>query len=430
MELDTYNLDAAQLEAVLTPQTKAIVPAHTYGHPADMNAIMDFAKKHNLSVIEDCCHAFGAQYHGQYAGDIGTAGFLSFAGKGISVCGLGGMARAGLDVTLVDRWAEHVAAINSEGLMIDGARGLHRVRLPAITPDDLVTLAPLETVIVAVKSQDTQTALDQLLPHSTPETVFVSMQAGYNALTFGDIVGQSRTIVANPHFGGALIAPGHLEAGFPNYMWIGEWDGALTERLRQVQQALNHYTPTYMTDNIWGVVWSKFCFGFQTITTSISDRPSGQIFTEEKYKRVAAALVGEALAVAEAMGIDLVGFDFFDPGPYQMAGRGNWDGLIRWIDEAWPRHEVFRAHGFHKFRKTGSGMRFDRQHRKQKSESTARMPALRQLRGKVGIQTPLIDALMHMVEEIETEKRPITQNNLDELHALLGNMSQEKHYAE
>lgn len=345
----------------------------------------------------------------------------------ITVVGAGGiggllaawMARAGLNVTVVDRWAEHVAAINHDGLFIDGARGEHRVRLPAMTPDAIGQIGPLGTVIVAVKSQDTEAALGQLLPHSTPETVFVSMQAGYNALTFADIVGRERTIVGNPHFGGALIGPGHLEAGFPNYMWVGEWDGALTTRLRQVQLALCHYTPTYMTTNIWGVVWSKFCFGFQTIVTSISDLASGAIFTEAKYKRVAAALVSEALAVAEASGIDLVGFDFFDPGPYQMYRAGNMDGLARWIDEAWPRHEVFRAHGYHDFRKKGSGMRFDRQHRKQKSESTARMPALRRLRAEVGLETPMIDALMQMVEEIERDERPVTQANLDELYSLL-----------
>ncbi len=91
VELDTYNIDTDLLDAALTPQTKAIVPAHTYGHPAAMDDILDFAQRHSLAVIEDCCHAFGAQYRQQYVGAIGTAGFLSFAGKGISVCGLGGM---------------------------------------------------------------------------------------------------------------------------------------------------------------------------------------------------------------------------------------------------------------------------------------------------------------------------------------------------
>jgi dTDP-4-amino-4,6-dideoxygalactose transaminase len=92
VELETYNLDPSLLEAALTPNVKAIVPAHTYGHPAAMADIKAFAQRHHLYIIEDCCHAFGAVYHGEYTGSLGDAGFLSFAGKGISVCGLGGMA--------------------------------------------------------------------------------------------------------------------------------------------------------------------------------------------------------------------------------------------------------------------------------------------------------------------------------------------------
>ena len=143
--------------------------------------------------------------------------------------GIGGligswMARAGCDVTLIERWREHVDAINHEGMRIDGARGIHQIKVRAITPDQIATIAPLQMVIVAVKTQDTRRALEQLLPYSTAQTAFVSMQAGYNALEFERLVGAERTIVGNPHFGGALVSPGHLEAGFPNTIWIGEWD--------------------------------------------------------------------------------------------------------------------------------------------------------------------------------------------------------------
>src|SRR5205823_7806655 len=91
IEAETYNLDPSRLEAALTPAVKAIVPAHNYGHPADMDAIMEFARRHDLLVIEDCAHANGAKYRGATAGTLGLAGFISFAGKAISVCGLGGM---------------------------------------------------------------------------------------------------------------------------------------------------------------------------------------------------------------------------------------------------------------------------------------------------------------------------------------------------
>ena len=87
----TFNLDPAAVEDAITHSTKAIVPAHKYGHPADMEALQTIAKVQRLALIEDACHAFGAAFDQKRVGPLGTAGFLSFAGKGISVCGLGGM---------------------------------------------------------------------------------------------------------------------------------------------------------------------------------------------------------------------------------------------------------------------------------------------------------------------------------------------------
>ena len=85
------------------------------------------------------------------------------------------------------------------------------------------------------------------------------MQAGENIHIVEETVGSERTIGADPNYGGALVDPGHLEAGFPNYIWIGEMDGQYTSRLRQLQLDLMHWTPTYVTDNIQGVIWTKIC---------------------------------------------------------------------------------------------------------------------------------------------------------------------------
>ena len=91
VEEATMNLDPRGIEPAITPRTRAIVPAHKYGHPADMDAIVGIARERGLVVVEDLCHALGAEQGGRMAGTIGDAAFLSFAGKSISVCGLGGM---------------------------------------------------------------------------------------------------------------------------------------------------------------------------------------------------------------------------------------------------------------------------------------------------------------------------------------------------
>jgi len=88
----TCNLDAAQIEAKLTPRTKAILPVHLYGQCCDMDVILEIAKRNGVAVVEDACHAVGAEYKGRKAGSMGTTGCFSFhEQKNISTLGEGGM---------------------------------------------------------------------------------------------------------------------------------------------------------------------------------------------------------------------------------------------------------------------------------------------------------------------------------------------------
>lgn len=88
---DTYNLNPHELEEKITPKTKAIIPVHLYGQPADLEAIMQVARRHNLLVIEDAAQAHGAQYHGRRVGSIGDAACFSFyPSKNLGAYGDGG----------------------------------------------------------------------------------------------------------------------------------------------------------------------------------------------------------------------------------------------------------------------------------------------------------------------------------------------------
>jgi dTDP-4-amino-4,6-dideoxygalactose transaminase len=88
----TFTMDATQLEAAITPRTKAIIPVHLYGQCADMDPILAIAKKHGLTVIEDACQAHGAEYKGRRAGSMGDMGCFSFyPGKNLGAAGEGGM---------------------------------------------------------------------------------------------------------------------------------------------------------------------------------------------------------------------------------------------------------------------------------------------------------------------------------------------------
>jgi len=87
----SYTMDPSKVEAAVTTRTKAIIPVHLYGQPADMDAISAIATKHNVPIIEDSCQAHGAKYNGRRAGSLGRAACFSFyPSKNLGACGEGG----------------------------------------------------------------------------------------------------------------------------------------------------------------------------------------------------------------------------------------------------------------------------------------------------------------------------------------------------
>jgi dTDP-4-amino-4,6-dideoxygalactose transaminase len=87
----SYTMDSTKLERAITSKTKAIIPVHLYGQPADMDAINSVAAKHGIPVIEDSCQAHGAKYKGRPTGSLGTAACFSFyPSKNLGACGEGG----------------------------------------------------------------------------------------------------------------------------------------------------------------------------------------------------------------------------------------------------------------------------------------------------------------------------------------------------
>lgn len=91
MDSETYNIDVSKIEEKITSKTKAILPVHLYGQPADIDPILEIAKKYNLFVIEDACQSHGAKYKGRRAGSLGdVAAFSFYPGKNLGAYGDGG----------------------------------------------------------------------------------------------------------------------------------------------------------------------------------------------------------------------------------------------------------------------------------------------------------------------------------------------------
>src|ERR1051325_4272746 len=109
---ESYNLDPGKLESALTPRTKAIVPVHLYGQPADMQPILDIARSRGITVIEDAAQAHGAEYRGRRAGSLAELACFSFyPGKNLGACGEGGAVMTSnpeyaRTIPLVRNWGE------------------------------------------------------------------------------------------------------------------------------------------------------------------------------------------------------------------------------------------------------------------------------------------------------------------------------------
>jgi perosamine synthetase len=88
---DTWTIDPVRIEAAITGRTKAIIAVHIYGHPCDMDPILAIARRHGITVVEDCAQALGARYKGRRVGSLGDVGCFSFFANKIITTGEGGM---------------------------------------------------------------------------------------------------------------------------------------------------------------------------------------------------------------------------------------------------------------------------------------------------------------------------------------------------
>ena len=117
---ECFNIDPESVRQLLTPRTKAILPVHLFGQPADMDEILEIARRHGVPVIEDTAQSFGAAYRGRVAGSMGEFGTVSF----FPSKNLGALGDAGLLVTNDPELAKRAQLLRNHG---EHARYLHRM---------------------------------------------------------------------------------------------------------------------------------------------------------------------------------------------------------------------------------------------------------------------------------------------------------------
>jgi len=331
------------------------------------------------------------------------------------------MSREGHDVTLVDRWVEHVAAMNAHGLFIDGIRGEQRIPVRAITPDQLS--GPLDAVLIATKSQHAEDAARLAAPLLGDDGFVVSFQNGFNepaiarVLEEAGVGGGERVMGCIPNYGGALVDPGHLEFVHEGPIQLGEMDGRTTPRLAELAAMLEALTPVQLSANIWGQIWAKEVYSAQVVFSALADARIGDTLGQERYARVAGAVVREALGIADANGIAVEAFDFFDPANYRVETAADTARLLANIDHAIWLLKKDQKPGGHRFRKQGSGIWWDIVYRNRPSEVRASNGKLIDYGRAAGADVRLNDRLCTMIYEIEEGRRELGFHNFDELEA-------------
>jgi 2-dehydropantoate 2-reductase len=318
------------------------------------------------------------------------------------------LARAGHDVLLVDRAEDHVAAMNAQGLTIESREGGATVPVRAITPAALGH--GLGLVLLAVKSQDTPGALEVLAPRLAADGAIVSLQNGLNEELIAAKVGAARTVGCLVNWAADWVAPGRILHGGHGALVLGELDGRMSDRVQGLAKLLAVVAPTEVSDNVLGYTWAKHVYGALLVATAVVDAHVYEVVERSpEVQQMLVDLVVENMRTAEAAGIRLEPFDEYAPADYRAAGRG--DG------EARERAMAVIARHYRQHTKTKTGIWRDLAVRRRKTEVGALLGATVARARTLGVDMPLTERLIAMIEDLELGRRVMSWANLDELVA-------------
>jgi 2-dehydropantoate 2-reductase len=320
------------------------------------------------------------------------------------------LARAGHDVLLVDSAAAHVEAINAQGITIERRDGVTTTRVPAVTPDRLGR--DLALVLLAVKSHHTAEVLRDLAPRLAPGGVIVSLQNGLSEEQIAASVGVQRTIGCLVNWAADWVAPGRILHGGHGAFVLGELDGRITPRVRELATLLSAVEETPVTDNIWGYKWAKLIYGALLFATAVVDAHVYEVVERSPgVKDALVGIVGEGIAVADKAGVRVLPFDEFDPAWYRAALAGDTAARDRAM-------AAIAAH-YRQHTKTKTGIWRDLAVRRRKTEVDGQLGMLARKGEALGVATPLTRRLAELIRDLEDGRRQMDWSNLDPLVTLV-----------
>lgn len=314
------------------------------------------------------------------------------------------LVRAGQDVLFVDSAVDHVAAMQRDGLAIEGPIEQFVVPVRAATPAQLE--GRYDRILLCVKAHHTADAARALLPYLSPGGYVASFQNGLNEPVIGAVTGMPRVVGAFVNFGADYLEPGRILFGGRGACVVGEVDGSASERVSALRRTLLPFEPdTIETDDILGYLWGKVAYGALLFATAVTDDAIADILASETSRAVLVGVGREAMAVAIAQGVQPRGFNGFDPAAFAPGGNA------AAIDASFDAMVAFNRRSA----KSHSGIWRDLAIRHRQTEVDAQLGPVVAGGAACGIETKLTVRLIELVHEIERGERRLDRANLDVL---------------
>ncbi|MDC1198871.1 ketopantoate reductase family protein [bacterium] len=304
-------------------------------------------------------------------------------------------ARAGVPVRMVDIVEAHARACSTEGLTIEGPVEEFRQVVPTVTPAEVT--GAYRRIVLAVKAPATVDAMNALLPHLAAGGYVLSAQNGLNERVIATTAGPERCMGAFVNYGADWLEPGRILFGNRGAVVVGEVDGEIRPRTREMHELLQIFEPNAeLTDDIWGYLWGKLGYGAMLFATALTPDSMTANFADPARGAALIGLAREVMATARAEGVAPRAFNGFEPADFMPGAT-----------EADARACLARLAEFNsKTAKTHSGIWRDLAVRKRRTEVDPQVGVVARIAAGHGVPTPLLNRLVELIHDIEEGRRP------------------------
>ncbi len=314
-------------------------------------------------------------------------------------------ARAGHDVLFVDIDADHVAAMNRDGIEIEGPVEQFVQKVRAVTPNRTqghVALhrARREGASYRAGRQGAAAASRRRRLRA------VGAERPERARHRQGRRRKHRVLGCFVNYGADYMAPGRIMRGNHGAVVVGELDGSVTPRLKATYALLREFEPdAIMTTDIWSYLWGKLGYGALLFATALTNESIADALASERHRGIFLALGREVMAVAAARGEKPTGFNGFNPAAFAPGA-----------DPALLTASIKEMVAFNRgSAKSHSGIWRDLAVRKRRTEVDAQIGIIGETARGMGLQTPALDRLVGLIHDIEDGRKPLAWATLDEM---------------